>query len=78
MGKGAAITWTPDNYGGAESLRGATKSLNNVTSTFFNNRFASERPEVRTWGTKLASCPGRHLTSLSPCAAQKLRYPLSK
>jgi len=28
--------------------------------------FASETPQVRTWGAKLASCPGRHLTSLHP------------
>ena len=29
---------------------GATKSHNNVTSTFFNRTFASERPQVRTSG----------------------------
>jgi len=28
--------------------------------------FASERPQARTWGAKLASCPGRHLASLRP------------
>ena len=28
--------------------------------------FASERPQVRTWGAKLAFCLGRHLTSLRP------------
>jgi len=28
--------------------------------------FSSESPQVRTWGTKLVSCPGRHLTSLRP------------
>ena len=28
--------------------------------------FASQRPQVRTWGTKLVSYPGRHLTSLRP------------
>jgi len=26
--------------------------------------FASERPQVRTWGAKLASWPGSYLTSL--------------
>jgi len=29
--------------------------------------FASARPQVRTWGAKFCSCPGRHLTSLCPC-----------
>ena len=30
---------------------------------------ASERPQVRTWGgAELASCPGRHLTSVRPNA----------
>jgi len=28
--------------------------------------FTSERRQVRTWGAKLGSCPGRHLTSLRP------------
>ena len=35
------------------------------------NSFASERPQFRTWGTKLASCPGRHLTSWRPCKNAK-------
>ena len=51
-GKGGAIPH------GAESLRMAPKSPNNVTSTFFNNSFAPKRPQVRTCG--------RHLTSLRP------------
>jgi len=38
------------NSPGAESLRGAPKSPNNVASTFFNSTFASEKPQVRTWG----------------------------
>jgi len=29
--------------------------------------FTSERPQVRTWGNKIASCPGRHLTSARSC-----------
>jgi len=28
--------------------------------------FASEKHQVRTWGAKLASCPGRHVTPLRP------------
>ena len=34
------------------------------------NAFASERPQVRTWGAKLASFPGRHLTSLRLCTSR--------
>jgi len=30
--------------------------------------FASKRPQVRIWGAKLTSCPGRHLTLLRPWA----------
>jgi len=52
---------------GAKSLRGAPKSTNNVTNTFFDTvhllpkdlRFEHE-------GAKLASCPGRHLALLRP------------
>jgi len=49
------------NSPGAESLRRAPKSPDSVTSTFFNSTFASVRPQVRTRGAKLASCPGRNL-----------------
>jgi len=53
--------------GVAEWLEGASKSPNNVTHTSFNTvNFGSERPQVRTWGAKLASCPGSYLTSLHP------------
>jgi len=53
---------------GCQITAGAPKSPNNVSSTFFNSRFASERPQVRTWrGTKLVSCPRRNLTSLRLC-----------
>jgi len=30
------------------------------------SKFASEKPQFRTWGAKFASCPGRHPTSLRP------------
>jgi len=30
------------------------------------NTFASERPQFRTWGAKLASCPGCQLTRYAP------------
>jgi len=48
--KGGAIPRAPNHCGGTESLREAPKSPNNVTCTFFNSRFASERLQVRTWG----------------------------
>jgi len=38
------------NSPGAELLRGAPKSRNNVTSTFFNSKFSLERPQIRTLG----------------------------
>ena len=58
-GKGGAIPWAPNHYGGGELLRGAPKSPNNVTSrpTFFNSGFASERPQVRTWGRHTCFLP---------------------
>ena len=34
--QGGAIPQAPNHYGGAKRLRGAQKSSNNVTSTFFN------------------------------------------
>ena len=43
-------------FPGAESLRGAKKSQ--VISTFFqNSTFASERPQVRTWGRQICFLP---------------------
>ena len=49
---------------------GAPKSPNNVTSTFFNLEHMLPKDlsyEYRS--DKLASCLGRHLTSLRPCTA---------
>jgi len=40
---------------------GAEKSQQCHKCFFQYSTFASERPQVRTWGAKLASCPGRHL-----------------
>jgi len=45
----------------------APKSLNNVTSTFFNTvHLLAKDLKFYYGGAKLASCPGRHLTSLGP------------
>jgi len=51
------------------SLWGAPKSPNNITSTFFNTvHLLAKDLSFDHGGAKLASCPGRHLTSLRPCA----------
>jgi len=62
------------NYPGTKSLWGhrntaeAPKSPNNVTRTFFNAvHFLPEDPRFENGDAKLASCPGRHLTSLRRC-----------
>jgi len=55
--------------GSAEWLRGDPKSPNNLTSTFFNTAGLHLFPKdlrLEHGGAKLASCPGRHLTSLRP------------
>jgi len=45
----------------------ADKSQQCHKNFFQYSKFASERLQVRTWDAKLASCPGRHLTSFHPC-----------
>jgi len=46
---------------------GAAISLNNVTSARFNTvRLLPKDLSFEHGGTKLASCPGCHLTSLRP------------
>jgi len=58
----------PNHCGGAEWLREAPKSPNNVASTFFNTVHLLPKDLRFEYGdAKLASCPGRHLTSLHPC-----------
>jgi len=55
------------NAPGAESLRGAPKSPNNVTSAFFNTvHLLPKDLKFEHGSAKLASCPGRHLTWLRP------------
>jgi len=72
-GQGGAITRAPNHFGGAEILRGrrmiagTPKNPNNVTRTFFNAvHFLPEVLRFENGGAKLASCPGRNLTSLRP------------
>jgi len=73
-GKGGTLTRAPSHSGGAEILRGrrmiagAPKNPINVTRTFFNTvHLLPEDVRFENGGAKLASCPGRHLTSLRPC-----------
>jgi len=52
---------------GAKCLMGAPKYLNNFTSTFFNAvNFLAKDLTFEHGSAKLASCPGRRLTSLRP------------
>jgi len=52
---------------GAELLREAPKSPNTITSTFFNTvNLLPKELRFEHGGAKLASCPGRHLTSVHP------------
>ena len=58
-GKGGTIPRAPNSYGGAESLWGAPKSSNKVTSTFFNAvQLVPKDLRFAHGGAKLASCPG--------------------
>jgi len=58
--KGGTIPRAPNHYGCAEKSQQCYRYFLQYST------FASERPQVRTWGTKLASGPGRHITSLRP------------
>jgi len=80
-GQGGHIARAPNHYGDAESLwispnagGGAEKSQQRHKHFLQYSEFASERYQVRTWGAKLASCPGRHLASLRPWIC-KLSFP---
>jgi len=54
--------------GGGQITAGALKSLNNVTSTFFITvHLLLKDLRLERGGARLASCTGRHLTSLRPC-----------
>jgi len=58
------------NCPGAESLRGAPKSPNNVMCNFSIHLLPTDL-RFEHGGAKLASCPGRHLTTLRPCQGGK-------
>jgi len=57
----------PNHFGG-DRITAETKSPDNVTSTFFNRVYLLPKDlSFEHGGTKLASCPGPHITSLRPC-----------
>ena len=61
------------NFPGAESLWGCRitagrRKVPTMSQVLQCSTFASERPQVRTWGAKFVSCPGRHLTFVTPLA----------
>jgi len=63
---GCQITMGAPNH-----CSGRRKSLNNVASTFFNAVYLLPKDlRFEHGGAKLASCPGRCLTSLRPCLHQ--------
>jgi len=63
----ACSTKGRNEVGKGVTIRRVPKSPNNVTSTFFNTaHLLSKNLMFEHKGAKLASCPGRHLTSLRP------------
>ena len=66
-GRGVTIPRATNHNGDAESLRGARKSPNSAVSSSFNTvDLLPKDLRFEHRGAKLASCPGRHLTSLRP------------
>jgi len=59
---GGEIPPAPGHYGGAE------KSQQFQTQFLQYSNFLAKDLRFEHGGAKLASCPGRHLTSLRPCA----------
>jgi len=70
-GKRDTIPQAPNQCGGAGWLRRAPKSRDNVTSTFFNSTFASERLQVRTWGRQTCFLPWAPSNLVTPLLTYK-------
>jgi len=71
--QGGTIPRAPNHYRGAKRLRRASKSPNNITSTVFNTvHMILKDLSFEHGGAKLASCPGRHLTSLGRWAQRQV------
>jgi len=66
-GQGVTIPRQPNYYRGAKTLRGALQGPNNVASTFVNTvHLLPKDLRFEHGGAKLVSCPGRHLTCVTP------------
>ena len=59
--KGAQFPWRKITMGSAETSQPCLKYFVQYSI------FASERPQVRTWGRQTCFCPGPHISSLRPC-----------
>jgi len=65
--EGGIIPRAPYHCGGRQMSAGSRKRPNNFTSTFFNTvYFLPKDLRCEHGGAKLASCPGRRLSSLRP------------
>ena len=67
MGGKGTTPRAPRHYVGAESLRGAPKSPNNIPSSFFTTVHLLPKIQVRTCGRQACFCPRRHLTLVRVC-----------
>jgi len=64
---GRRVAMGTPNHCGCRMVAGGAKKSQQCHKYFLQySTFASERPQFRTRGAKLASCPGRHLTWLRP------------
>ena len=76
-----ALVWCPGN----DSVPGelcplchpSLRPCDNVTSTFFNSTFASERLQVRTWGRKTGFLPWATSNLVAPLLTYKCCYSFS-
>ena len=65
--KGTQFPMAPNHYGGHRISAGDAEKFQQCHKYFLQcSTFASERPQVGTWGVKFVSCSGHHLTSLRP------------
>jgi len=64
--RGAQFPGRPVTMGAPNDYRVAEKSQQCHKHFLQYTAFTSKISQVRTWGAKLASFPGRHLTSLCP------------
>ena len=76
-GQRGTIPLAPNQYGGVKSLRGAPiiPTMLHVDLLFFKKVCLFPKDlRFEHGGAKLASCSGRHLTSLRPCSCPLVKY----